>query len=178
MQIGWIGSYREVNLRGHFRLQLGCNASGYPSLLVTGSTKLHRRGVADLSKPAHGSVTTVGTFTRAPPLYFPDHWRGISMPSLFINFSKVSNFAQRRDEKRFHAGPYHRPPRYLPVTESSVTLPPELEAIASCPSGDQSAPRAKQELCWRGLHRAPSALTSGRSSALRAIMSIRLWSNY
>jgi len=35
-------------------------------------------------------------------IYF---WRGISWPSLFINFSKVSNFAQRRDEKRFHAGP-------------------------------------------------------------------------
>jgi len=69
------------------------------------------------------------------------------------------------------------PKRQLPVTESSVTLPPELEAIASW-SSDPSAPRAKREPCWRGWHPAPLASTSGRSSALRANTSIRLWLTY
>jgi hypothetical protein len=109
MQIGWIGSYREVNFSRAFSTLAGLQRERISELASDRKHSVASQGLADLGKPAHGSVTTVGTFTRAPPLYFPDHgvicfWRGVSWPSLFINFSKVSNFAQRRDEKRFHAG--------------------------------------------------------------------------
>ena len=64
-------------------------------------------------------------------------------------------------------------------------LPPKPEAIASCPSGDQSAPPAKLELCWRGSHPALGydSLTCaddddaiGKAKPLADSSAIELWS--
>jgi len=70
------------------------------------------------------------------------------------------------------------PPRHLSVTESFVTLPPDEKAIASWPSYDHCAPRAKRELCWRGLPPALLASTFRLSNALRASTFIKLWLTY
>ena len=71
---------------------------------------------------------------------------------------------------------HHRPPRYLPVTESSVTLPPDVRrsihdhlrtTLPRVPNKDQAGP-----------HHPPAAGTSRfeRSNAPPAIAFIRLCS--
>jgi hypothetical protein len=53
--------------------------------------------------------------------------RALLEPYIFINFSKVSKMEQRRESAELMVNPSPTHQQRLPVTESPLTLPPDLK---------------------------------------------------